>query len=101
MKFITLISAAYVAGALRHPHEGAIPVSDEDAKRLVEVEKLAEDVTAGFTDKQLAEVPEEAISIASGPISAPEVDNPHLSQVAAPASDTEAKPARKGTASKE
>ncbi len=100
MKFITLLSAAYVGGVLRHPHEGSIPVSDADAKRLVVDEKLAEDVTDGFSDEQIAEVPEESIIVASGPIPATELANPHLSQVA-PAPTPEAKPARKGTASKE
>ncbi|MES3152531.1 hypothetical protein [Sphingomonas faeni] len=100
MKFITLLSAAYVGGVLRHPHEGSIPVSDADAKRLVDDEKLAEDVTEGFSDEQVAEVPEEAITIASGQVPAAELSNPHLSQVA-PAATPEAKPARKGAASKE
>lgn len=100
MKFITLLSAAYVGGVLRHPHEGSIPVSDADAKRLVEDEKLAKDDTDGFTEEQLAEVPEESITVASGTIPAADLANPHLSQVA-PASTPEAKPARKGTASKE
>jgi len=100
MKFITLLSAAYVGGVLRHPHEGSIPVSDADAKRLVEDEKLAEDVTDGFSAEQVAEVPEEAITVASGPVTSAPIANPHLSQVA-PAATPEPKPARKGTASKE
>lgn len=99
MKFITLLSASYVGGVLRHPHEGSIPVSDADAKRLVD-EKLAEDVTEGFSAEQIAEVPAEAISIASGEIPASDLANPHLSQVA-PAPAPAEKPARKGTASKE
>jgi hypothetical protein len=100
MKFITLLSAAYIGGVLRHPHEGSIPVSDADAKRLVEDEKLAEDVTDGFTAEQIAEVPEESITIASGAIPAADVDNPHLAEVA-PAPAPETKPARKGADSKE
>ena len=100
MKFITLLSAAYVGGVLRHPHEGSIPVSDVDAKRLVDDEKLAKDDTDGFTDEQLAEVVEESITVASGLIPAVDLANPHLSQVA-PAPAPEAKPARKGAASKE
>lgn len=99
MKFITLLSAAYVGGVLRHPHEGSIPVSDADGKRLVD-EKLAEDVTDGFTAEQIAEVPEESITVASGTIPAADLANPHLAQVA-PAPTPEAKPARKGSASKE
>ena len=56
MKIITLLSAAYVGGALRHPHEGSIPVSDADRDRLVDDEKLAVDDTEGFTAKQLEEM---------------------------------------------
>ena len=99
MKFITLLSAAYVGGVLRHPHEGSIPVSDADGKRLVD-EKLAEDVTDGFSDEQIADVPAEAITIASGETPATGLANPHLSQVA-PAPAPAEKPARKGTAPKE
>lgn len=99
-KIITLLSAAYVGGALRHPHEGSIPVSDADAKRLVEDEKLAEDVTDGFTEDQIAEMPDEAIAVETGPITSADLSNPHLSEVA-PAPAPEAKPARKGAASKE
>lgn len=100
MKFITLLSAAYVGGVLRHPHEGSIPVSDADAKRLVQDEKLAEDVTDGFTEEQIAEVTGEAITAPSGDLPAADLENPHLSQVA-PAPAPEAKPAREGLASKE
>lgn len=99
MKFITLLSAAYVGGVLRHPHEGSIPVSDADAKRLVD-EKLADDVTDGFTAEQIAAVPEESITIASGAIPTAAVENPHLAEVA-PAPAPETKPARKGADSKE
>jgi hypothetical protein len=99
-KIITLLSAAYVGGVLRHPHEGSIPVSDADAKRLVD-EKLAEDVvTDGFTEDQIAEMPDEAIAVETGPITSTDRANPHLSEVA-PAPAPEAKPARKGAASKE
>ena len=100
MKFITLLSAAYVGGVLRHPHEGSIPVSDADAKRLVEDEKLAEDVTDGFTEEQIAEVTGEPIAAPSSGLPAPDLENPHLSQVD-PVPTPEAKPARKGSASKE
>jgi hypothetical protein len=100
MKYITLLSAAYIGGALRHPHEGTIPVSDNDAKRLVEDEKLAVDETEGFSKEQLAEVPEEAVTVASGPIAAPAIENPHLSQVAPPPVP-EPKPARKPASPKE
>lgn len=99
-KIITLLSAAYVGGALRHPHEVSIPVSDADAKRLVEDEKLAEDVTDGFTEDQIAEMPDESITVETGPIPVEAVENPHLAEVA-PAPAPETKPARKGSDSKE
>lgn len=100
MKFITLLSAAYVGGVLRHPHEGSIAVSDVDAKRLVVDEKLATDDTDGFSKDQIADAPEEAISAASGAIPAADVKNPHLSEVA-PAPAPAHKSARKGADSKE
>ncbi len=99
-KIITLLSAAYVGGVLRHPHEGSIPVSDADAKRLVNDEKLAEDVTDGFTEDQIAEMPDESIAVETGPIPAASAENPHLAEVA-PAPAPETKPARKGADSKE
>lgn len=102
MKMITLLTAAYVGGVLRHPHEGVILVSDADAKRLVD-DKVAEDVTDGFTAEQLAELPTEAITAASGAETDPSTENPHLAEVApaAQAADPDTKPARKGGNSKE
>ncbi len=103
MKMITLLTAAYVGGVLRHPHEGAIPVSDTDAGRMVK-DKVAEDVTDDFTDEQLAEVTPEAIAIASGAEAARPASNPHLSEVP-PAEqakpETDNKLTRKGGHSKE
>lgn len=64
MKFITLLSSAYVAGRLRHPHEGAIPVEDVEARRLVDDEKVAEDVTEGFSAEQIDEAQPEPITAA-------------------------------------
>ncbi|GEM_PF-1784015 len=64
MKFIKLLSSAYVAGRLRHPHEGAIPVEDDEAKRLVDDEAVAEDVTDGFSAEQIAEAQPEPITAA-------------------------------------
>ena len=46
-KMISLLAAAYVAGTLRQPDEGALPASDEEAQRLV-AEGRALDVTADF-----------------------------------------------------
>ena len=64
MKFIKLLSSAYVAGRLRHPHEGAIPVDDTEETRLVNDEKVAEDVTDDFTADQIAEAQPEPITAA-------------------------------------
>ena len=99
-KIITLLSAAYVGGVLRHPHEGSIPVSDADAKPLVHDEKLAEDVTDGFTEDQIAEMPDEPIAVSTGPVPSTDLSNPHLSEVA-PAPAPAARPARKAAPSKE
>ena len=103
MKMIALLTAAYIGGVLRHPHEGAVPVSDEEAARLV-ADSVGEDVTDGFTAEQLAEVTPEAVTVASGTEPTPRAANPHLAEVA-PASQAAAepvtKPARKGGNSKE
>lgn len=99
-KMITLLSAAYVGGVLRHPHEGSIPVSEADRDRLVGEQQVAIDETDGFTDKQLESLPEEPISVDTGGVSSPAIENPHLSQVAPPP-PPETKPARKPSNSKE
>lgn len=103
MKMITLLTAAYVGGVLRHPHEGAIPVSDADAKRHVD-DKVAEDVTDGFTAEQMAELTAQAITVASGAEPAAPTDNPHLAEVPPEkqaAADPDTRPTRKGGNSKE
>ena len=103
MKMIALLSAAYAGGVLRHPHEGTVPVSDEEATRLV-ADGVGEDVTDGFTAEQLAEATPQAITVASGGEPAATTANPHLAEVA-PASQAAAepvtKPTRKGGHSKE
>lgn len=47
MKQIKLLDVAFVNGVSRTPSEGVLPVSNEEAERLVKA-KLAEDVTAEF-----------------------------------------------------
>ena len=47
MKYVNLITPAYVNGVLRHPHEGSVRLEDGEADRLVKAE-VAEDVTADF-----------------------------------------------------
>jgi hypothetical protein len=99
MKFIKLLSSAYVAGRLRHPHEGAIPVEDKEATRLVDDEKVAEDVTDDFTADQIAEAQPEPITAAppSPPVNAetaaeqPQAttEKPSKTQAAKPASTKE------------
>jgi len=80
MKFVKLLTAAYVAGALRHPHEGAIPVADEEAKRLIDSE-VAEDATEGFSDEQIDEAQAEPITINAGGITPTPAENPHQTEV--------------------
>lgn len=48
MKYVNLAKPGYVAGVLRHPHEGAIPVEDADEFTRLTDEEGAEDVTADF-----------------------------------------------------
>jgi hypothetical protein len=53
MKFVNLLGPAYVNGQLRHPHEGALHLSNEEAKRLID-DNLAEDVTDDFPARKLS-----------------------------------------------
>lgn len=61
MKFIKLTTAAHVNGVLRHPHEGVLHVTDEEAKRVIEND-AALDVTDDFSDLQDAQAPAESIT---------------------------------------
>lgn len=61
MKFIKLTRSAHVNGVLRHPHEGALHVTDDEAKRVIEND-AAEDVSDDFSDLQDAEAPAESIT---------------------------------------
>jgi hypothetical protein len=62
MKFVNLLGPAYVNGALRHPHEGSLHLSDEEAERLIKAE-LAEDVTDDFPADAVEKAP--AVHIAA------------------------------------
>jgi hypothetical protein len=93
MKYLTLLTAAYVGGVLRHPHEGAIPVADDEAKRLLD-NKAAEDVTDGFSAAQLKAATPEPVTAPGGPVPAEAPANPHQSEVpASPAKPAGRKPA--------
>ena len=94
MKWIKLLTAARVNGALRHPHEGVLHLDDAEAQRLLD-EKAGEDVSADFAD---ADAPVEHLT-ADAPKAQDGEAHPHQSEVA-PA--TKAKPAgRKAAADKE
>ncbi|MFZ3484270.1 hypothetical protein [Sphingomonas sp. 3-13AW] len=95
MKFVKLLTAAHVAGVLRHPHEGVLHVDDAEAERLVE-SKVGEDVTADFTAKQNRDAPVEAGTEPSGS-QAETPANPHQAEVETDA-PAEAKPARRKAA---
>ena len=66
MKFIKLLTAAYVGGVLRHPHEGVLHVTNEDAKRVLD-NKAAEDVSADFSAEDSDEAPTDTVSAAITP----------------------------------
>ncbi|WP_145201383.1 hypothetical protein [Sphingobium sp. B2] len=61
MKFIKLTTAAHVNGVLRHPHEGVLHVSNEEAERVIE-NGGAIDVSDDFSDQQDEEAPAESIT---------------------------------------
>jgi hypothetical protein len=99
MKFIKLLTSAYVGGALRHPHEGVLHVEDGEADRLFG-ENAAEDVTSDFSTKENKETPVEHIAADGG--DADEIaGEPHQSEVAPQASDGDKPQRRKAAGSKE
>lgn len=61
MKFVKLLTSAHVNGVLRHPDEGALHLTDEEAKRLLDNE-VAEDVTDDFTGEQDEAAPKDTIT---------------------------------------
>ncbi len=96
-KFVKLLTAAYVAGSLRHPHEGALPVTDAEAKRLTD-DKVAVDATEGFSAEQIDEANVEPISANTGAAPTRPVDNPHQADVE---TDQPTKPQARKPAGKE
>jgi len=97
MKFVTLLTAAYVGGSLRHPHEGVLHVEDAEADKLVD-DGVATDVTDDFSAKQAKELPAETISAPGGNADTTAPENPHQVEVAPQAADAEAKPSRRKAA---
>ena len=66
--FVKLLASAYVNGALRHPHEGALHLEDDEAKRLID-NQAAVDVTGDFSADQKKETPVESLD--ASPVPAP------------------------------
>lgn len=60
MKFIKLLTSAYVNGQLRHPHEGVLHLEDDAARRLLD-NQSGEDVTGDFTAEENETVPVEGL----------------------------------------
>lgn len=79
MKFVKLLTAAHVAGVLRHPHEGVLHVEDDQAQSLLD-DKVAEDVTSDFTAKENREAPVENGGEPDGS-AAEAAANPHQAEV--------------------
>lgn len=63
MKFVKLRTSAYVNGVLRHPHEGVLHVTNEEADRLFEND-AADDVTDDFSEEQNEEAPKDSVTTA-------------------------------------
>lgn len=59
-KFVKLLTSAYVNGQLRHPHEGALHLEDDEAKRLID-NQAAVDVTGDFSADQKKDTPVESL----------------------------------------
>ncbi|AJR24555.1 hypothetical protein [Sphingobium sp. YBL2] len=61
MKFVKLRTSAHVNGVLRHPDEGVLHVTNEEAERLFENES-ADDVTADFDEELAKAAPKDTIT---------------------------------------
>jgi hypothetical protein len=61
MKFVKLRTSAHVNGVLRHPDEGALHVTNEEAERLFENE-AADDVSDDFDTEQEKAAPKDSIT---------------------------------------
>ncbi|KQN91557.1 hypothetical protein ASE90_01760 [Sphingomonas sp. Leaf67] len=98
MKFVSLLTAAHVAGQLRHPHEGVLHVEDDAAARLI-ADNAAVDVTEDFTAKANKTVPVDKIESGDAASEAAPPENPHQSEIApqtgAPAVEDAPKPRRR------
>ncbi len=97
MKFLSLLTSAYVGGSLRHPHEGVLHVDDAEAEKLV-ADGVATDVSDDFTAKQDEAAPVETNTAPGGVADAAEPANLHQAEVAPQAAETEAKPSRRKAA---
>jgi len=93
MKFVKLLTAAYVGGALRHPHEGVLHVNDEDAERLFEND-AAIDVSDDFSKSDDKTLPVDSVTVQSGAVPVAEPEHPHQSEIA-PTTDPDPAPAKK------
>lgn len=63
MKFVKLRTSAYVNGVLRHPHEGVLHITSEEADRLFENE-AADDVTDDFSKESNKKAPKDSVTTA-------------------------------------
>ena len=61
MKFVKLRTSAHVNGVLRHPDEGALHITNEEAERLF-ANEVADDVTADFDQEQEEAAPKDSIT---------------------------------------
>lgn len=95
-KMISLLAAAYVAGLLRHPDEGALPATDDEARRLID-EGKAIDVTADFGDVASDVAP----PVDDDPVEAAEPEQANPPEPPAHAGDDHKPARRKASASKE
>ncbi|KQM92225.1 hypothetical protein ASE70_15030 [Sphingomonas sp. Leaf22] len=89
MKFVSLLTSAYVGGNLRHPHEGALHVEDAEAEKLV-ADGVATDVSDDFTAKQDKATPVETIAAPGGSEAPAAPENPHQVEVAPQVAEADA-----------
>jgi len=88
MKFVKLLTSAYVNGVVRRPDEGVLCIADDEAARLLE-NQAAIDVTDDFSAEQREESVQQSITVQSGPVTQPNASAPHQSEIApvAPSED--------------
>lgn len=79
-KFLKLLTSAYVAGTLRHPHEGVLHVEDNEAARLLG-EKAAEDVTSDFPEEANDKTPIDKIAMNAAVPETGADRHPHQSEI--------------------